>query len=60
MADSVLWDELDIVGFQEALTNQCEDLQVLLGDKYSWVGVGRDDGKKVSHSSFGSALSKGR
>ncbi|KAM0745753.1 hypothetical protein T439DRAFT_360324 [Meredithblackwellia eburnea MCA 4105] len=47
VADAVLWEELDIVGFQEALTNQVEDLAKLLGTSFSWIGVGRDDGKKA-------------
>ncbi|KAK4700609.1 hypothetical protein P7C70_g5639, partial [Phenoliferia sp. Uapishka_3] len=47
IADSVLWENLDVVGFQEALKNQVEDLATLLGSEYSWVGVGRDDGKEA-------------
>jgi len=34
----------DIVGVQEALRHQIDELQERLPD-YSWVGVGRDDGK---------------
>ncbi len=36
--------QADIVGIQEAQKNQIEDLQHRL-PKYSWVGVGRDDGR---------------
>lgn len=34
----------DIIGIQEALKGQLDDLQSLMPG-YSWVGVGRDDGK---------------
>ncbi len=34
----------DIIGIQEALKHQIQDLQEQL-PKYSWIGVGRDDGK---------------
>lgn len=34
----------DIIGFQEVLHNQLEDLQTLLGPEYGSYGVGRDDG----------------
>lgn len=43
VADSVIWSELDVVGFQEVLVNQLRDLEGLLGG-YEGVGVGRDDG----------------
>ncbi|GIP30007.1 endonuclease [Paenibacillus sp. J23TS9] len=35
----------DLVGMQEVLYNQLEDLQSLLPE-YGWVGAGRDDGDK--------------
>lgn len=35
----------DIIGLQEALKHQIEELQARLPG-YSWVGVGRDDGKE--------------
>ena len=38
--------QLDIVGFQEVLHNQLQDLKELLGEGYDHVGVGRDDGKE--------------
>lgn len=34
----------DIIGLQEAELNQVEDLVEMLDD-YSWIGVGRDDGR---------------
>lgn len=35
----------DIIGLQEAEINQVEDLVEMLDD-YSWIGVGREDGKE--------------
>ncbi|MCJ8013850.1 endonuclease/exonuclease/phosphatase family protein [Paenibacillus sp. KQZ6P-2] len=35
----------DLVGLQEVLYNQLEDLQQLLPE-YGWIGVGREDGKR--------------
>ncbi len=35
----------DIIGLQEAEINQVEDLAEMLDD-YSWIGVGREDGKE--------------
>jgi endonuclease/exonuclease/phosphatase family metal-dependent hydrolase len=35
----------DIIGLQEAEINQLEDLVEMLDD-YSWIGVGREDGKE--------------
>lgn len=40
----VLKNEIDIIGFQEVLSHQLEDLCALL-PSYKAVGVGRDDGK---------------
>ncbi len=37
--------DLDICGMQEALVNQCNYLDSVLQD-YSYIGVGRDDGKE--------------
>jgi hypothetical protein len=45
VADELLFHRVDLVGIQEALRNQIMDLQVLLGDDWGWIGVGRDDGK---------------
>jgi endonuclease/exonuclease/phosphatase family metal-dependent hydrolase len=36
----------DIAGLQEALISQVRDLEALLGE-YSWIGVGRDDGREA-------------
>jgi hypothetical protein len=41
----------DIIGFQEVLHSQLEDLRALLGDAYGWVGVGRDDGHRAGEYS---------
>ncbi|KZV91702.1 DNase I-like protein [Exidia glandulosa HHB12029] len=38
-------ENLDVIGFQEAVVRQCHDLQELLGSEWAWVGVGRDDGQ---------------
>lgn len=46
LVDSVVWNDLDVVGFQEVLVNQLTDLKGLMGEGYDHVGVGRDDGKK--------------
>lgn len=46
LADQVLWQHLDLVGFQEVMHHQMNDLRILLGDSYDCVGVGRDDGMK--------------
>ncbi|EFQ25927.1 endonuclease/Exonuclease/phosphatase [Colletotrichum graminicola] len=40
-----------IVGLQEALNNQKDDIQNGLGDGWSHLGVGRDDGKKAGEFS---------
>lgn len=44
MASEVLFHKVDILGVQEALSGQINDLQNELKD-YSYTGVGRDDGK---------------
>ncbi|GAA5861816.1 hypothetical protein JCM8547_008563 [Rhodosporidiobolus lusitaniae] len=46
LVDQVLWSQLEVVGFQEALDNQLNDLKELMGSEWDHVGVGRDDGKK--------------
>jgi len=45
LADHVLWEEPDIIGFQEVLDPQFQDLKRLLGEQYDSAGVGREDGK---------------
>ncbi|WWD16477.1 hypothetical protein CI109_100903 [Kwoniella shandongensis] len=42
---------LDIAGFQEVLHSQLLDLTHFLGKTYSYVGVGRDDGKEAGEYS---------
>lgn len=37
--------------FQEAFKSQVDDLQTLLGEGWSWVGVGRDDGYQAGEYS---------
>lgn len=44
VAQMVTFHEVDIVGMQEVLKHQIEDLESRLED-YKWIGVGRDDGK---------------
>ncbi|GAA5937403.1 endonuclease/exonuclease/phosphatase family protein [Sporobolomyces koalae] len=46
VVDQVLFHELDLIGFQEVLDHQYQDLQVLLGEEFGHVGVGRDDGQR--------------
>ena len=35
----------DLLGVQEALNLQCDDLEAALGEEYAFHGAGRDDGK---------------
>ena len=44
VASVIHFHEADIIGVQEALFDQMNDLSRLLPD-YQWIGVGRDDGK---------------
>jgi endonuclease/exonuclease/phosphatase family metal-dependent hydrolase len=37
-------NSLDVIGFQEVTTTQAGDLRTLLGDKYLFYFIGRDDG----------------
>ena len=50
VAALIQFHRADIVGMQEVLRGQVEDLQVLLPE-FSWVGVGRDDGKQAGEVS---------
>ena len=43
VASVVRFHEADLVGMQEALSEQIGDLEALLPE-YAWIGVGRDDG----------------
>ena len=45
VAQTILFYKVDIIGIQEALYSQLQDLQALLPD-FDWKGVGRDDGAK--------------
>ena len=46
VSSTILFNQADIVGVQEALKHQVEQLDSTLTD-YSWVGAGRDDGKEA-------------
>ena len=45
VAQLVQFYDVDLVGMQEVLKSQLEDLEEKL-PAYEWFGVGRDDGKK--------------
>ncbi|MEO8398607.1 MAG: endonuclease/exonuclease/phosphatase family protein [Ignavibacteriaceae bacterium] len=45
VARMIRFHHADLIGVQEALINQLEDLIKLLPE-YRWIGVGRDDGKQ--------------
>lgn len=45
VASMIRFHRVDLVGLQEPLYQQMEDLQALLPE-YSWLGVGLEDGKK--------------
>jgi len=44
VANEIMFNRVDLIGFQEALTRQIQDLQELLGNDWAYAGVGRDDG----------------
>ncbi|KIJ29257.1 hypothetical protein M422DRAFT_215015 [Sphaerobolus stellatus SS14] len=44
VANEILFNKVELIGFQEALVRQVKDLQELLGSDWDHVGVGRDDG----------------
>lgn len=44
VSSTVRFHKIDIAGMQEALNGQVKDLEGLLPE-YSWLGVGREDGK---------------
>jgi endonuclease/exonuclease/phosphatase family metal-dependent hydrolase len=50
VAGMIRFHHADLVGVQEALARQLKDLEKLLPD-YSWVGVGRSDGKAAGEFS---------
>ncbi len=43
VASMVVFHDVDLLGLQEVLKTQLDELALLLSD-YEWVGVGRDDG----------------
>lgn len=43
VANTIQFHQADLVGLQEALKEQLDDLSILLPD-YEWLGSGRDDG----------------
>ena len=50
VAELLQFHQADIVGMQEVLRNQIDDLESLLPE-YSWSGVGRDDGANAGEFS---------
>ncbi|MBP5712324.1 MAG: endonuclease/exonuclease/phosphatase family protein [Prevotella sp.] len=46
MCDQINFESPDVLGMQEVLVDQLHDFQRLL-DNYSYIGVGRDDGKEA-------------
>ena len=50
VASMIRFHNADLVGVQEALKRQMDDLETLLPE-YSWVGVGRGDGKTAGEYS---------
>jgi len=50
VASTIHFHKADIVGLQEVLAHQLEDLSEML-PLYQWIGVGRDDGKAAGEFS---------
>lgn len=50
VASTILFNQADLVGVQEALKGQLDDLQERLSG-YQWLGVGRDDGREAGEYS---------
>ncbi len=50
VASMIRFHHADLIGVQEALINQLNDLTELLPE-YKWIGVGRDDGKMAGEFS---------
>ena len=50
VASTILFNQADLIGVQEALKEQMDDLAGLLPG-YTWIGVGRDDGKDAGEYS---------
>lgn len=50
VANLIQYYEADVIGMQEVLKSQLDDLEQFLPE-YQWVGVGRDDGKEAGEYS---------
>lgn len=50
VASTILFNNADLIGVQEALKGQMDTLSTLLPG-YQWIGVGRDDGKEAGEFS---------
>lgn len=50
LAGQIIHEELDLIGLQEVMYHQLQDLRVLLGKRYGCVGVGRMDGATQGES----------
>ena len=50
VASTIRFNQADLVGVQEALKDQLDDLSALL-PAYAWIGVGRDDGQEAGEYS---------
>ena len=46
IAQFVINNQIEVIGFQEVLNNQLQDLRTLL-PRYNYIGVGRDDGREM-------------
>ncbi|KAK7439789.1 hypothetical protein VKT23_017364 [Stygiomarasmius scandens] len=51
VAETLLSENIQLAGFQEALVRQVNDLAQLFGDEWNWIGVGRDDGVEAGEFS---------
>ena len=45
VVSTIRFNQIHLVGMQEVLKDQIEDMEMAL-DGYEWIGVGRDDGKE--------------
>lgn len=50
LADQILYELPAVIGLQEVLDHQLQDLAALLGGRYDYVGVGRDDGQRAGEA----------
>ncbi|KAG7561964.1 hypothetical protein FFLO_02604 [Filobasidium floriforme] len=60
LVDALWFWGADVIGFQEVLHNQLRDIQSLLGPRWTYVGVGRDDGQKGGEYSRSSTIREER